>query len=94
MSEYEEMKQTIEDQKQVIEIFKTEPNVVLIDERRSPCGRNVNVSIPYIVSTDHEQAKEYLKKEFHLLKKHVNELDRLLEVERSGKKEKQNHKLF
>jgi hypothetical protein len=90
--EYEAMVKFIKEQQKVIEEFKKESRVVLIDERFT--GFNSRISwgehrVPKIISIDDTLAKEYLKNEFdNLSKQFTKNKESLVRVQQENKPKK------
>jgi len=81
-AEYEEMVSLIKEQQKVIEEFKKESRVVLIEDREYFRIRfNVPFTynkVPKIVTTDETLAKEYLKEKFDDLSKQFINLEKVI----------------
>lgn len=73
-SEYEMMIQTMKNQKEVIDEFKKDSRVVLIDNRyfHGTANSFLNYGCPKVIA-DENLAKEYLQQEFDALSEHLVE---------------------
>jgi predicted transcriptional regulator len=81
-AEYEQMVSLIKEQQKVIEEFKKESKVVLIEDReyfrtRYDVPFTYN-RVPKIVTTDETLAKEYLKEKFDDLSKQFINLEKII----------------